>query len=79
MSEIGNRVGTIIGTTLGSYEVGVSGIQSWRESGHKRANPMSIVNAPAQHARTLRQQADECRGSADYAFCRLRHRYTGGR
>ena len=45
MSEIGNRVGTIIGTTLGSYEVGVSGIQSWRESGHKRANPMSIVNA----------------------------------
>ncbi len=45
MSEIGHRVATIIGTTLGSYEVGVSGIQSWRESGHKRANPMSIVNA----------------------------------
>ena len=45
MSKIGHRVGTIIGTTLGSYEVGVLGIQSWRESGHKRANPMSIVNA----------------------------------
>lgn len=45
MQENGDRVATIIGTTLGSYEVGVDGIQNWRESGHKRANPMSIVNA----------------------------------
>ena len=45
IGAIGERVATIIGTTLGSYEVGESGISSWRESGHKRANPMSIVNA----------------------------------
>ncbi len=45
MEEAGERVGTIIGTTLGSYEVGESGIRVWRESGYKRANPMSIVNA----------------------------------
>ena len=43
--EIGDRVATIIGTTLGSYEVGESGIRHWRDSGYKRANPMSIVNA----------------------------------
>ena len=45
VSEIGERVATIIGTTLGSYEVGESGIRLWRDSGYKRANPMSIVNA----------------------------------
>ena len=45
ISEIGHRVATIIGTTLGSYEVGESGIKVWRDSGYKRANPMSIVNA----------------------------------
>lgn len=45
IGAIGHRVATVIGTTLGSYEVGEAGIQSWRESGYKRANPMSIVNA----------------------------------
>lgn len=45
VGAIGGRVATIIGTTLGSYEVGESGIRDWRRSGHKRANPMSIVNA----------------------------------
>ena len=45
VSENGQRVATIIGTTLGSYEVGESGIRDWRDSGYKRANPMSIVNA----------------------------------
>ncbi len=45
ISEIGERVATIIGTTLGSYEVGESGINSWRKSGYRHANPMSIVNA----------------------------------
>lgn len=45
VSEIGGRVATLIGTTLGSYEVGESGIKAWRDSGYKRANPMSIVNA----------------------------------
>ena len=45
VSENGGRVATIIGTTLGSYEVGESGIRVWRDSGYKRANPMSIVNA----------------------------------
>ena len=45
VSRIGHRVATIIGTTLGSYEVGESGIKVWRDSGYKRANPMSIVNA----------------------------------
>lgn len=45
MREIGHRAATIIGTTLGSYEVGESGIKDWRASGHKRANPLSIVNA----------------------------------
>jgi len=45
VSEIGQRVATVIGTTLGSYEVGESGIKVWRDSGYKRANPMSIVNA----------------------------------
>ncbi|MDE2748635.1 MAG: beta-ketoacyl-[acyl-carrier-protein] synthase family protein [Chloroflexota bacterium] len=45
VSENGHRVATIIGTTLGSYEVGESGIRDWRDSGYKRANPMSIVNA----------------------------------
>ena len=43
--ERGERVATIIGTTLGSYEVGESGINSWRKSGYRHANPMSIVNA----------------------------------
>ena len=43
--DMGHRVATIIGTTLGSYEVGVSGIDAWRKSGHRHANPMSIVNA----------------------------------
>ena len=41
----GERVATIIGSTLGSYEIGESGIRSWRDSNHKRANPMSIINA----------------------------------
>ncbi len=45
MQAIGERVATIIGTTLGSYEVGEMGISLWRKSGFKRANPMSIVNA----------------------------------
>ena len=45
MQERGERVATIIGTTLGSYEVGEMGISLWRKSGYKRANPMSIVNA----------------------------------
>ena len=45
IGEIGHRVATIIGTTLGSYEVGESGIHRWRKSGYKHANPMSIVNA----------------------------------
>ncbi|MCY4064559.1 MAG: beta-ketoacyl-[acyl-carrier-protein] synthase family protein [Chloroflexi bacterium] len=45
VGEIGHRVATLIGTTLGSYEVGESGIKAWRDSGYKRANPMSIVNA----------------------------------
>ncbi len=45
VSEIGQRVATVIGTTLGSYEVGESGIRAWRDSEYKRANPMSIVNA----------------------------------
>ena len=43
--ELGHRVATIIGSTLGSYEVGESGIKVWRDSGYRRANPMSIVNA----------------------------------
>ena len=45
MSDTGNRVATVIGSTLGSYEVGESGIKVWRDSGYRRANPMSIVNA----------------------------------
>ena len=45
IQEIGERVGTIIGTTLGSYEVGEAGIHTWKESGYKRANPTSIINA----------------------------------
>ena len=45
IGEMGHRVATLIGTTLGSYEVGESGIKAWRDSGFKRANPMSIVNA----------------------------------
>ena len=45
VSELGHRVATIIGSTLGSYEVGEAGIKVWRDSGYRRANPMSIVNA----------------------------------
>lgn len=45
ITEIGDRVATILGTTLGSYEIGESGIRDWRKSGHKRANPLSIINA----------------------------------
>ncbi len=45
IAAIGDRVATILGTTLGSYEIGESGIRSWRASDHKRANPMSIINA----------------------------------
>lgn len=43
--ENGERVATVIGTTLGSYEIGETGIRSWKESGYKRANPTSIINA----------------------------------
>lgn len=45
ISEIGHRVATIIGTTLGSYEIGESGIRDWRKSDYRRANPTSIINA----------------------------------
>ena len=45
IEENGERVATIIGTTLGSYEIGETGIRAWRASGHKRANPTSIINA----------------------------------
>ncbi len=45
ISNIGERVGTIVGTTLGSYEVGEEGIYNWRKSNYKRANPTSIINA----------------------------------
>jgi beta-ketoacyl-acyl-carrier-protein synthase II len=45
LRQQGDRVATIIGSTLGSYEVGESGIKVWRDSGYRRANPMSIVNA----------------------------------
>lgn len=45
IAEIGNRVATILGTTLGSYEIGESGIRDWRDSDYKRANPLSIINA----------------------------------
>lgn len=41
---IGERVATIIGTTLGSYEVGETGIDVWRKSDYKRANPTSLIN-----------------------------------
>jgi 3-oxoacyl-[acyl-carrier-protein] synthase II len=45
IKAIGERVGTIVGTTLGSYEIGVIGISNWKESGYKRANPTSVINA----------------------------------
>ena len=45
ISDRGERVATVIGSTLGSYEIGESGIRSWKASQHKRANPMSIINA----------------------------------
>jgi len=45
ISAIGERVGTIIGTTLGSYEIGEAGIHTWRKTNYKRANPTSIINA----------------------------------
>ena len=57
IKEIGQRVATVIGTTLGSYEVGESGIHAWRKSGYRHANPMSIVNAlpnmPAHYVSTM--------------------------
>lgn len=45
VESYGERVATIVGTTLGSYEVGEDGIHSWRKSNYKRANPLSIINA----------------------------------
>ncbi len=45
LRDMGERVATIIGTTLGSYEVGEKGIRAWRDSDYRRANPTSIVNA----------------------------------
>ena len=45
ISENGERAATVIGTTLGSYEIGEKGIRSWKASGFKRANPTSIINA----------------------------------
>ena len=45
MPELGERAATIIGTTLGSYEVGETGIRIWKQSQYRRANPMSIINA----------------------------------
>jgi len=45
LTDIGERVATIIGTTLGSYEVGEAGIHTWRESNYKRANPLSLINS----------------------------------
>ncbi len=57
IATIGERVATVIGTTLGSYEVGERGIASWRKSNYKHANPMSIVNAlpnmPAHYVSTM--------------------------
>ncbi len=59
IGEIGERVATIIGSTLGSYEVGEGGIRAWRKSNYRHANPMSIVNAlpnmPAHYVSTMMQ------------------------
>lgn len=41
----GERVGTIIGTTLGSYEVGEEGIYTWKQTDYKRASPTGLINA----------------------------------
>lgn len=41
----GERVGTVIGTTLGSYEIGEESIRNWKESGFKRATPTGLINA----------------------------------
>lgn len=45
IQSIGERVATIVGTTLGSYEIGEDGIHVWRKSDYKRANPLSVINA----------------------------------
>lgn len=45
IQEIGERVATIVGTTLGSYEVGENGIHTWRDSDFKIANPLSLINS----------------------------------
>jgi len=41
----GDRVGVVMGTTLGSHETGDQSTSKYRESGFKRPNPLALINS----------------------------------
>ena len=75
LREIGERVATVIGTTLGSYEIGEAGIHSWRESGSQARQSHEYRQCSAQYAGALRQQNVGGGRSLDHAVSGLRDRH----
>ena len=55
----GERVGVIIGTALGSFEVAEQAIQDYRASGYRRPNPTALIsclpNMPAHYTSKIFQ------------------------
>ncbi len=45
IAEQGERVGTVVGTTLGCFEISQESIHKFLTEGYKRANPMSLINS----------------------------------
>ncbi|MFN8529587.1 MAG: beta-ketoacyl-[acyl-carrier-protein] synthase family protein [Anaerolineae bacterium] len=41
----GDRVGVVMGTTLGSHEMGDQSTNKYRDSGYKRPNPLGLINS----------------------------------
>ena len=77
ISDIGHQVATIIGTTLGSYEVGEAGIRSWREERSQARQPHEHHQCLAKYAIALCQPLDERCGTAGDAVGGMRHRHSG--
>ena len=45
MAEEGERTATIIGTTMGCYEISAESVYKFKSTGNKRANPTAIINS----------------------------------
>lgn len=41
----GERVGVVVGTTLGSHELSTNATYTYRASGYRKPNPLSLINA----------------------------------